>query len=112
MQAFSAESDLSRNGRAKKIVYAWGTASADSLRQVGQALPRSEVSVHVTDLINVFGQAVVRYIDEVADHPQEHKRFFQSVGRWLVGVNSSAFDQFLETQKAAENQWTDRSTGL
>src|ERR1700736_5152787 len=36
IHSFSAESDLSRKGQAKKIVYAWGTASVDSLRQVGK----------------------------------------------------------------------------
>jgi hypothetical protein len=101
IHAFSAESDLSRTGQANKIVYAWGTACADSLRQTGQALGRTEITVHVRDLIDGFGHAVVKYVDEVADHPRQHSRFFQSVGGWLVGVDSSAVEQFLAMRKTA-----------
>jgi hypothetical protein len=92
IHAFSAESDLSRNGRAKKLVYAWGTASADSLQKAGRVLGRSEISVHVRDLVYGFNRALIKYIDDVADSPAEHERFFHSVAKWLVGVDSSAFD--------------------
>jgi len=92
IHAFSAESDLSRNGRAKKLVYAWGTATADSLQRAGTALGRSEISVHVRDLVNGFKHALIKYIDDVASAPAEHERFFQSVVKWLVGVDPSAFD--------------------
>jgi hypothetical protein len=92
VHAFSAESDLSRDGRAKKLVYAWGTATADSLRKAGKALGRTEIGVHVRDLVYGFNHALIKYIDDVADSPAEHEPFFHSVAKWLVGVDSSAFD--------------------
>jgi hypothetical protein len=101
IHAFSAESDLSRNGKARKIVYAWGTASAESLREAGQALGRNEVSVHVRDLIDGFGVAIVRYISDVVDHPVQHQRFFQSVRNWLVGVPPAIVDELLTRRNAA-----------
>jgi hypothetical protein len=101
VHAFSAESDLSRSGKARKIVYAWGTASAESLRHAGQSLGRNEVSVHVRDLIDGFGLAIVKYIDDVVDHPLQHERFFQSVGHWLVGVAPSVVDQFVIARNIA-----------
>jgi hypothetical protein len=82
-------------------MYAWGTASAESLRRARQALGRNEVSVRVRDLIDGFGLAIVRYIDEVVDHPLKHRRFFQSVSRWLVGVAPAVVDEFLTTRSAA-----------
>ena len=101
VHAFSAESDLSRNGKARKIVYAWGTASVESLRQAGQALGRNEISVHLRDLIDGFGLAIVKYIDDVVDHPLQHERFFLSVSHWLVGVAPAAIDELLTMQNAA-----------
>jgi hypothetical protein len=101
VHAFSAESDLSRSGKARKIAYAWGTASAESLRHAGQSLGRNEVSVHVRDLIDGFGLAIVKYIDDVVDHPLQHERFFQSVGHWLVGVAPSVVDQFVIARNIA-----------
>ena len=92
VHAFSAESDLSRSGKARKILYAWGAASAESLRQAGQALGRNEVSVHVRDLIDGFGLAIVRYIDDIVDHPLQHERFFRLVSRWLVGIAPAVVD--------------------
>lgn len=73
IHAFSAASDLSRRGQANKIVYAWGTASVHVLHRTGQALGRNEIRVHVRDLIDGFGLAVVNYIDDVADHPDQHQ---------------------------------------
>lgn len=101
IHAFSAESDLSRKGRANKIVYAWGTARVDVLHRVGRALGRSEISVHVRDLVDGFGLAVIQYIDDVADHPDQHQGFFQSTTNWLVGVDSSSFDELLTVRNAA-----------
>ena len=101
IHAYSAESDLSRKGRARKIVYAWGTASADALQQAGHALGRSEITVHVRELIDGFGIAIIKYIDDVADNPILHQRFFESTRHWLVGVDSSTVTEFLAVRKSA-----------
>jgi hypothetical protein len=95
---FSAESDLSRAGKAKKLVYAWGTASADSLQRAGHALGRNEISVHVRDLVDGFGIAVIKYIEDVADHPDQHEKFFESTGHWLIGMDTAVVDEFLALQ--------------
>lgn len=100
IHAFSATSDLSRKGKAHKIVYAWGTANADALHRAGRALGRSEISVHVRDLVDGFGIAVVKYIDEVADHPAQHVHFFQSTAQWLVSVDQSTINEFLALHDA------------
>lgn len=98
IHAFSAESDLSRNGRARKIMYAWGTASVDSLRQASTAFGRSEISVHIKDLIDGFGIAVVKYIEDVVRNPDRRSHFVQATRRWLVGVDPRIIDQALASQ--------------
>lgn len=103
VHAFSAESNLSRMGRAKKIVYAWGTANVDTLRQAGQALGRTEVSVHVRDLIDGFGIAVINYIEDVVKDADRRKRFVESTGCWLVGIDPSAFDELTAVYSAASS---------
>lgn len=100
IHTFTAESELSRRGRAKKIIYAWGTASVDSLRQAAHVLGRSEISVHLKDLIDGFGIAVINYIEDVVKDPDRRERFVESTSTWLVGINSSAFDGLIAAYNA------------
>lgn len=52
IHAFSVDSDLSRKGSGKEDRVRVGTANVDALHQAGQALGRSEISVHMRDLID------------------------------------------------------------
>jgi hypothetical protein len=101
IHAFSADSDLSRKGRARRVVYAWGTASSDSLREAGQALGRNEVTVHLSSLIDGFDRAVRNYMQDVESRPHQHELFFKSVRGWLVNLDPSVVDGFLSTRSAA-----------
>lgn len=98
IHAFSAESELSRKGRAKKIMYAWGTASVESLRQASTAFGRGEISVHLEDLINGFGSAVVKYIEDVVNDPDRRERFVEAIESWLVGIDPRIIDRALSSQ--------------
>lgn len=96
IHGFSADSNLSRSGQAKKISYAWGTADVEKLRRAHQALSQDGISIHVRDLIDAFGAGVVKYIDEVTLDPNNHKPFFHGCAHWLLGIESSLVDELLD----------------
>jgi hypothetical protein len=59
LHAHSAESDLTRAGKAKKVFYAWGTGTTASLDAIAKFSNRSDaVNIHVSDLREAFAMAL------------------------------------------------------
>lgn len=103
IHSFSADSDLSRQGRARKLSYVWGDVDVEKLRRAAQALNQSIVCVHVRDLIDAFSAGVIKYIDEVTLDAKNHKQFFEGCGQWLLGIEKSLIDDFLEIHSQRTN---------
>lgn len=98
VHTFTYRSELSRRGRARNIIYAWGTAKADRLDKSTRLLGRDELTIHVRDLIDAFGRAVINHVEDVSAHPDRHKHFLEAAGHWLVGIPSSIIDEFLDSK--------------
>jgi hypothetical protein len=77
-------------------MYAWGTADAAKLDRVVRLSGSSELTIHMRDLVDAFGQGVVNYVDDVADHPEKHQRFLEASGQWMGGIPLKVVDDFLE----------------
>jgi hypothetical protein len=69
LHSFSAESDLSKQGKARQVIYAWGSAKADDLALTSKRLGRSDCVVHIRDLINAFRVGLANYLEEVMQDP-------------------------------------------
>jgi hypothetical protein len=98
IHSFSAGSALSRSGQARKIIYAWGTAEASKLERTAQILGRDELTIHVRDLIDAFGLAVINHVEDVSRHPDRHQHFLEAAGHWLASIPSEVVDKFLDSQ--------------
>jgi hypothetical protein len=66
LHTFTLDSDLSRGGLARTIIYAWGSASADDLAEAGRRLGRNDVALKIEDLVGAFRAGLGEYIEEVA----------------------------------------------
>jgi len=96
VHAFTPQSDLSRQGSARQIVYAWGTAKSEDLAEAGKRLGRTDVPVHIRDLIDAFRAGVACYLEEVGRSPEREQLLETGTGLWFTHMDQGLVKQFLE----------------
>jgi hypothetical protein len=102
LHACTSESDLSKEGRVRPILYAWGQARAETLRELAARNLKEQVAVvHVDDLRTLFRRAVLAWWAEVAQDPSRQTRVASSAGMWLTNIDRKVAEQAAATGKAA-----------
>jgi hypothetical protein len=97
VHAFTPESDLSRQGKARKVFYAWGTAKSDHLALASRALGRNDcVAIHIRELIDAFRDATVRYLNDIANSPERLARIKARTGQWFTHMDQDLLNRFLD----------------
>jgi hypothetical protein len=96
VHTFTADSDLHRKGKARKIQYAWGNADVAKLARSTQSLGYDIASVHLRDLIDAFRNAVANHLDAVASDTAKTARFEEMAGLWFCDMKKGIIDDFLE----------------
>jgi len=72
LHSYAAESPLSRQGDAKQIFYAWGSARAEDLQRLVDFVgTHSAVAVHVNELLKAFRVGVERF-EKALSHDSQH----------------------------------------
>lgn len=70
LHTLTGESDLSDSGQARRILYAWGTATADVLNAVIQQNGKAEhVALHFDDLLTALVRAVATLFESANTDP-------------------------------------------
>lgn len=100
LHTFTADSDLSRKGSVRRIIYAWGSSKAEDLAEVTKALGRDEVAVHVRELIDSFRTALVLYVEDVMQSPDRQRRVEKSAGLWFTHLDQDTVANFLTVAKS------------
>lgn len=96
LHAFTAESDLSRQGVARPVIYAWGNAKASDLAETALRLNRRDVAVQLEELIEGFRAGLARYCEEVAQDAERMRRVEAGTGLWFVHLNQELIGRFLD----------------
>jgi hypothetical protein len=96
LHTFTPDSDLSRSGGIRKINYAWGNSTAECLAKSTKALGRTEVAVHVRELIDGFRAGLVSYIEEVMQSPDRLRRVEESSSLWFTHLDQDVVTKFLD----------------
>lgn len=65
--SYSSESRLSRDNKAKEIIYSWGNQSPEPLQNILKSIGHTAHVIHVETLVNVFKNAVKEFLDEVGE---------------------------------------------
>jgi hypothetical protein len=84
----------SANGKARRVLYAWGTAKASDLA-VSKLGRDDAVAIHVEDLFWAFREGLADYVDAVDQSPALRDRFAQSTNLWFTEVGLATIEQFL-----------------
>ena len=84
VHTYSPDSKLSRDGKAKRIMYAWGNKKPDDQNALLKKLGYSEVFVKLETLYDVFVQGLVSFGDYLEKNPEMHE-LVRTRDRKLIG---------------------------
>jgi hypothetical protein len=99
VHTFTPTSDLSKNGKARVIGYAFGPAEVEKLDQAGVLLGRTgQVNVHVGELIKAFRLGFADYMKEVEGDPIRFEGVRKAAGLWTVSIKTKLIDDYLESR--------------
>lgn len=94
LHTFSAESDLSRAGRAREILYAWGDADAEVLRAAAAKVGNTtSVVVHFNSLRLLFRAGVEAWWAEVGTDPNRAAEVASRAGKWFMHMSKDVVQQ-------------------
>ena len=97
LHAHTPESDLTRKGKAKKILYAWGTATANSLDAIARHAKRSdEVNIHVNDLLDAFRIGIDEWIIEVRNNSTRTAKVEKRSMSWFTNLPKEMIEEALK----------------
>ena len=97
LHQLTAESDLSRRGEAKRVLYAWDNAKLEDLEETARRMGVSgDVFVHMSELLEAAHRGVFEYLEEVKRVPERAATVEQSVARWLVAMDGEKLNSFLK----------------
>lgn len=94
VHSLSASSDLSRDRKARLVIYAWGTSKAEDLEAIAEALEwKNQVVIHISDLRDSFAEAIGEYFEDVATDEARVAMVTKNAGKeWLSHVPGEVVD--------------------
>jgi hypothetical protein len=97
LHTYTADSDLSKRGQARKVYYAWGTASSGSLQESARRLDKTDVvALHVDDIRDAFCSGTAAWLSEVVKDPIRRRKV-EAVSRgWFTYMSTPIVDDFLQ----------------
>lgn len=98
LHAFSPDSDLFKDGKARRIAYSWGTASVDKLRDSIRMTSHDLAAVHLNTFICAFMSGIADFMDELEADPVAQKRAEQIRDEWFSQLPISTVDAYLDIQ--------------
>jgi len=90
LHSYTADSRLSREGRAKQIFYTWGTVCAEDLQErIDNVETLSAVAVHVEHLFHAFRIGVGRFKQSLSNDPEKANLVYERAGKFFSHVPPS-----------------------
>jgi len=99
LHTFTADSDMSKKGTARRIAYATGQAIAKELqaRLDSDSMGRSDlVVVHIDDLFDAFRLGYANYFESLKSDPAAFARTKAKMDKYSIHIDGDALKEFLE----------------
>jgi hypothetical protein len=97
LHSLTPDSTLSRQAKARPIIYAWGTANSEKLQAVSDAVNTNDyVAIHVSDLNQAFRLGLAAFYEEVERDPARGTAMNRSLARWFDPLSTEHVDTFLD----------------
>jgi hypothetical protein len=99
VHSMSADSDLSKAGSARPVVYSFGGASPTISQEASDALGLGYVALDLNDLIEAFRLGVHAYRLAVQASPERQAAVNQAITNWLGSWSPNDFDAMIQQRK-------------
>ena len=87
IHSFTYESKKAREGKAKKIVYAWGTAKAEDFQEVIDSIRDFNIiTLHINKLHEAFLMGVKRFIQSLSDDSKKAKIVYKRANKFFTSL--------------------------
>lgn len=97
LHTLTSESDLSRSGKAQRVLYAWGTGEVARLDSALQHLGAQDVvTLHVEDLANALFKAMVAVSEKAAVDDALEQRLREAAGQHYQNLETGTVAEFLK----------------
>jgi hypothetical protein len=96
LHAFSPDSDLFKNGKARRIAYSWGTASVDKLRDSIKTTSHDLAALHLNTFVRAFMNGIADFMDDLEADPVAQKRAEEIRDEWFSQIPISTVDSYLD----------------
>lgn len=103
LHTLTSESNLSRKGKAREILYSWGIAKELALQETGRRLGYDYPVIHVSQLNKAFRKAVELFLKEASQDRERVKRISEGAGLWFSDISPEMVDEFLSVNKNDED---------
>ena len=97
LHTFIADSQLSSSGKARRIFYAWGTASVQDLQRTIDFTNKSKkyVAVHVNDLYEALHLGLIRFSEELEKDPDRKVMVYKKADKFFDDFSLEAMSDVL-----------------
>jgi len=92
LHTYTADSDLSEAGRAKRFMYAWGNAEIARLKIAAASVPGEWAYLHIDDIVARFHRAVTRVLDLMEVGDERSRRLLAGASRWYDAISTATLD--------------------
>jgi hypothetical protein len=84
VHTYTPDSELFKNGRVRRISYAWGNANVKDLDEAINVLNfKTDVAVHVSELYNALDSAVRRFQEDVEKESGRARRVYERASQFF-----------------------------
>lgn len=99
LHTLSPHSKLTAEHKARKICWAWGTASLQDLKTEIQKTKEEDlyVTVHVNELVTEMSNAVDRFLEELIKNPERLKLAEEKANHFFEEISSEMMTKLAET---------------
>jgi hypothetical protein len=88
IHTLSGESDLSRDGKARRVCYAYGSAPPDTLQEVLPMVGRDDVVIHADSLLALVSAGINDYFAEVRSDPERARIVARSAAKGFATITN------------------------
>jgi len=103
VHTLSATSNLSVQGKARRIIYAWGSSRVETLHEVTQFFDREQsyVAVQLEDLVVAFSTGLDRFLTDLQKNPKRGARAYQRAEQFFTDLSESTSQEYLRLAREA-----------
>jgi hypothetical protein len=97
LHTFTPDSKLRSEGKARYIIYAWGTASVEELQRSIDLTKNADkyVALHVNDLYETWQSGVSRFCEEVEKDPERKARIYKKADQFFAELGLGTMSDVL-----------------